>query len=75
MERDRSRSNRTMEQEGERWEEYREITEKVIDAVLELSFIKDYDIKVGYVKSYDEKTSKGKITDASSQSCGISIHE
>ncbi len=47
--------------DAEQSEEYRNIADQVISSLTELSFIRDYDIKVGYVKSYEEKTSKGMI--------------
>ncbi len=41
--------------------EYTKLADKVIDAVGELHFIKELDIKVGYIKSYEQKIEKGKI--------------
>ena len=38
---------------------YEELAERVIDAIPELQFIKELEIKVGYVLSYEPKTNKG----------------
>lgn len=40
---------------------YEELAEKVIDAVSELHFIRELEIKVGYVLSYERKIKKGHL--------------
>lgn len=46
--------------DAEQSKEYEKTAGRVIDAIEELHFIKELDIKVGYVKSYEAKTNKGK---------------
>ncbi len=41
-------------------EELRELGEKIINKIPELSFIRDFGIKIGYVLSYEAKRNKGK---------------
>ncbi len=48
-------------EDAEYSEEYEKLSNKVIDAVAELQYIRDYDIKIGYVKSYEEKVKDGRI--------------
>lgn len=38
-----------------------ELGNKVIDKIAELSYIRDFDIKIGYVLSYERKVVKGQI--------------
>lgn len=45
--------------DAEQCKEYEKFASEVIDAIEELHFIKELEIKVGYVKSYEAKTSKG----------------
>lgn len=47
--------------DAEQCEEYEKIASEVIDAIEELRFIKELEIKVGYVRSYEVKTNKGGI--------------
>lgn len=47
--------------DAEQCEEYEKIASEVIDAIEELRFIKELEIKVGYVRSYEAKTNKGGI--------------
>ena len=47
--------------DAEQCEEYENIASEVIDAIEELHFIKELEIKVGYVRSYEAKTNKGSI--------------
>lgn len=42
-------------------EAFGKLADQVIDAIEELHFIKEMEIKVGYVKSYEAKTNKGCI--------------
>jgi predicted metallopeptidase len=43
-------------------DDLRELGEKVINRFPELSFIKEFDIKIGYIRAYESKTSKGRVT-------------
>lgn len=47
--------------DADQCEEYEKIASEVIDAIEELHFIKELEIKVGYVRSYDSKTNKSGI--------------
>jgi len=42
-------------------QELAELGNKVIDKIEELSYIRDYEIKIGYVLSYERKTKDGQI--------------
>lgn len=46
--------------DAEQCEEYEKLAAAVIEAVEELHFIKELEIKIGYVKSYEAKTNKGR---------------
>lgn len=46
--------------DAEQSEEYEQLASQVIDAIEELHFIKELEIKIGYVKSYDAKANKGR---------------
>ena len=48
--------------DAEQCKEYESLAAAVIEAIEELHFIKELEIKIGYVKSYEEKTSKGRVT-------------
>lgn len=41
-------------------DDLRELGEKIITAMPELSLIRDYNVRIGYVRSYEEKRDKGK---------------
>lgn len=47
--------------DAEPCEEYEKLAVEVIDAIDELHFIKELEIKIGYVKSYEAKKSKSGI--------------
>lgn len=47
--------------DAEQCEEYEKLASEVIDAIDELHFIKELEIKVGYVRSYEEKTNKSGV--------------
>lgn len=47
--------------DAEQCKEYEKLASEVIDAIEELHFIKELEIKIGYVKSYEAKASKGGI--------------
>lgn len=53
--------------DAEQCEEYENIAAEVIDAIEELNFIKELEIKIGYVKSFEAKTNKGGIVMADCQ--------
>ncbi len=42
-------------------ESLQELGNKVLDKIAELSYIRDFDIKIGYVLSYERKVNKGKV--------------
>lgn len=44
--------------------ELEELGNKVINAMPELNFIRDYEIKIGYVISYETKRDKGRLVNA-----------
>jgi predicted metallopeptidase len=43
-------------------DDLRELGEKIINRFPELSFIKEFGIKIGYIRAYESKTSKGRAT-------------
>lgn len=45
-------------------DDLRELGEKIITAMPELSVIRDYDAKIGYVRSYEAKKDKGRSINA-----------
>lgn len=45
-------------------DDLRELGEKIISAMPELSVIRDYDAKIGYVRSYEAKRDKGRQINA-----------
>ena len=53
--------------DAEQSPEYEKIASEVIDAIEELRFIKELEIKIGYVKSYEAKTNKSGIVMADCQ--------
>lgn len=48
-------------EDAEECSEYKELADKVIQAIPELQFIHEMDIKVGYVKSFEPKQKNGKL--------------
>lgn len=54
-------------EDAEPCEEYAQIAAGVIEAIEELHFIKELEIKIGYVKSYEAKVNKGRIVMADCQ--------
>lgn len=47
--------------DAETAEDIQELAEKIINKISELSFINEFDIKVGYVRSYERKTKDGQV--------------
>jgi predicted metallopeptidase len=43
-------------------EDLQKLGEAIINRFVELSFIKNFDIKIGYIRAYESKTNKGRAT-------------